>query len=692
MNSPNLLPLTTNTPPLASFPTLRSRNLATLYEIGTDKSPKGFIDAKIAPLCNLINHHDEYVTTSSCSGRVALFDPGVSNDSNDESSDVEWEGAVKKSTKLSGKGRGQWRFVTHDVLPDLGSQLVAALEEAVKERNDGKETSTYMLTLKYEPPLLHIAAASLHAGQNMLRIFKSVCRESGLMVTGERVTVEVRTMGTALCIPIFINADSSSGECRCQPSPSKDYLMNLANIMNDRMVQNEALLGRLYNAVKSELFQEATSYREYTYEVQIQSLPSLNLWKSAAVVLSSGGSQCEDVDVVSFGGQGIGPNDNTTCQRWDRVFRLKRRQGAWSKSWDGVKLLAPHDESLIVNIQNNVLRTNAGSYHVEVVISLGRREGHAACILNPLISSQSQTNVVVIFGGRTGGPLSPTNDIFLFVLQGSGGQADSNGIMCKPCDVRGSPPSARFGHTMTLLQDCNHCKQFHEGEPLALIAGGTGIGNDGSNQTLPSAYILSRLKDNVSDVHHLLWERISDMQVPRAYHTAFGVSVESCRNSVLVFGGLPQSDDPFGFGDGSLPSSEVLSSEINSCSAHTKRFLPSLVGGAGSVLTNHSSATTFLVSGGVDVHDQTSNVDKQQTIQIFRLASNDNIIDRIRTEVKVISNCSDQTHFDLGVLTHHCLVSLPTSSNVANDSGDVASIISIGGGVSSFSFGQSYAK
>ena len=38
-----------------------------------DKSPKGGLDAPIVPLIHAINRHPDYVTTSSCSGRIALF-------------------------------------------------------------------------------------------------------------------------------------------------------------------------------------------------------------------------------------------------------------------------------------------------------------------------------------------------------------------------------------------------------------------------------------------------------------------------------------------------------------------------------------------------------------------------------------------------------------------------------------------
>jgi hypothetical protein len=51
------------------------RNLHTPYGDGggiDNKSPKGSVNVKICPL---VNRHPDYVTLSSCSGRVALFDP-----------------------------------------------------------------------------------------------------------------------------------------------------------------------------------------------------------------------------------------------------------------------------------------------------------------------------------------------------------------------------------------------------------------------------------------------------------------------------------------------------------------------------------------------------------------------------------------------------------------------------------------
>ena len=66
-----------------------------------DKSPKGFIDAPILDLIHIINKHPYYYTTSSCSGRVAVYCEGYQDD--------------KSTTK-----GGIWLYVTHEpvVIPE----------------------------------------------------------------------------------------------------------------------------------------------------------------------------------------------------------------------------------------------------------------------------------------------------------------------------------------------------------------------------------------------------------------------------------------------------------------------------------------------------------------------------------------------------------------------------------------------
>lgn len=38
-----------------------------------DNSKKGDIDEAVRPLCALLNSHTDYITTSSCSGRLAIY-------------------------------------------------------------------------------------------------------------------------------------------------------------------------------------------------------------------------------------------------------------------------------------------------------------------------------------------------------------------------------------------------------------------------------------------------------------------------------------------------------------------------------------------------------------------------------------------------------------------------------------------
>uniref|UniRef100_A0A0A9E695 tRNA(Phe) 7-[(3-amino-3-carboxypropyl)-4-demethylwyosine(37)-N(4)]-methyltransferase n=1 Tax=Arundo donax TaxID=35708 RepID=A0A0A9E695_ARUDO len=47
--------------------------LAALSSPAPDKSPKGGVDAPIAPLLDVLNSHPDLFTTSSCSGRVSVL-------------------------------------------------------------------------------------------------------------------------------------------------------------------------------------------------------------------------------------------------------------------------------------------------------------------------------------------------------------------------------------------------------------------------------------------------------------------------------------------------------------------------------------------------------------------------------------------------------------------------------------------
>ena len=689
---------------LPSFPSLRERNLLTLYGdtkvssyTDVDKSPIGCVDRKVRPLVDLINSHPEYVTLSSCSGRVALFDPSGTAHSDDVEEEV-------KGTETSGKGRGKWIYVTHDIEPDLGHQIILALNKVGQERLDACNTSSTEkkntadnnneppITFKHEPPLLHVGAASLEAGKKLLHIAKSICamRESGLVVTDQRVTVELRTTGTLLCLPIMVQKSSNSKEELSNSVsliPNEEYIKSLADIANERMVQNEVLLDKLYHTIQNELFENKSNLKVSTnngsigddtnqqYNITLQSLPPLNLWKSAAVVIPRN-DNTTNVDLIAFGGQGIGPemtSNNETSKRWDAIFRLRRINGKWSECWDTLTTDPSYESEEIQ------LETSTGRFRIKQEASIGPREGHCACVM-PSSNLQTNTNsAVLIFGGRTSGPLSPTNDLFLCTFTQS---EENNQSIClgRPLDIVGEPPQPRFGHTMLVLNNRNH---------LAVIAGGTGVNTDGKSVSLSSVYTLSHMNllNNESAGSHFIWDRISDMPNPRTYHTAF---IEEKSNYMFVFGGLKEADDPFGSNDDDFSNMMMIQLPFSGKSTDVINIdepLPSLIGSS-----SLKSDDLLLVVGGtkaLTLSDAADEEDKSP-INIFTKEQDENKLTRATiSSVELLKqNEHSSGNIDLGSCVHHCLVALPKEK----DDGSIASAVIVGGGVPSFSFGQSYAK
>jgi len=693
MKADSLNPILLHEPLLPSFASLRERNLRTLYGdtkiseyINNDKSPKGSVDEKIRPLVNLINLHPEFVTLSSCSGRVAMFDPAGCDQP--EGSDGEitihenYDNTTTtqpkvKGTEISGKGRGKWIFVTHDILPDLGEQMIDSLKQAGKQRSQTLYNS--YITFKHEPPLLHIAASSLSAGKKLLHLAKSTCamRESGLVVTDQRVTVEIRTTGTLLCLPLMVQSSDDDAV-----QPNEEYLMALSQIANKRMEQNMVLLEKLFHTIQSELFEASDNFSEEDtqFNVSFEPLPSLNLWKSASVAISKRGQSEEtidDVDILAFGGQGIGPIidegiNNTTkassCRRWDAIFRLSRENSAWAKSW---KRLSTTTE---VDTETITLKTSAGSFEVKCKAMLGAREGHTACVLPHITSSSvSIDDGVVIFGGRTGGPMSPSNDLFLFKLQDN-----DKGVIGKPVDVRGSHPLPRFGHSMNALTS----KQSDDAIPIAVVSGG-----HSGKVALSCIYILSRSSDSDTGNSHLLWEQIADMPHPRCYHSATVLQINDCVDELFVFGGMSEPDDPFSSTEKfcyKLPiqrENNVASIDITISDEYK---IPESIGAA-VCSCDMPPDRLMLLSGGVQAQDNSDKADDEAPLHIikWKLDATGTVLRPERARYSV-TGC--ERELDHGTLAHHNMLNLQCSKN------GMISAVLVGGGVPSFSFGQSYAR
>jgi len=120
-----------------------------------DKSSIGGWDTPIVSLCEKINSLDNYYTTSSCSGRIAL---------------------VKDQTQ---REKGMFGFVSHE--------LVNFEDFMLKVRELGEN-----FKYKQEPPILHVACRTLEEAENLLKKAQlSGFKRSGVITLSGNIIVEL---------------------------------------------------------------------------------------------------------------------------------------------------------------------------------------------------------------------------------------------------------------------------------------------------------------------------------------------------------------------------------------------------------------------------------------------------------------------------------------------------------------------
>ena len=99
-----------------------------------DASPKGSVDVGIRELIDLANGVDGAVTTSSCAGRISVFQEGMktkgdfahTENSADASSRLEMNGSQNPVPGGKGLG-GRWLFVSHEPIQVEDGSIVQKL-------------------------------------------------------------------------------------------------------------------------------------------------------------------------------------------------------------------------------------------------------------------------------------------------------------------------------------------------------------------------------------------------------------------------------------------------------------------------------------------------------------------------------------------------------------------------------------
>jgi tRNA wybutosine-synthesizing protein 3 len=522
----------------------------------------------------------------------------------------------------SGKGQGGWLLVSHEAIES--KELLECFPKG-DSNHAGSTTDDELIPLvfKHEPLLLHVAAACLQRGRQLLNVALQLgFRESGLVVSDSRVTVHIRGQSLALCVPLGLQ-----GPLR----PPTAYLESLVVQANQRLRQNLGKLHKLYQAVQTSIF--ASIERKTVAKVDVvASLPDLNLWGHASVIVPK--KEKNDLDVLVFGGYGRGPANEKASSRSDKVYRLQRRLGEWSQQWKHVAA-GRNDPSSIIS-------SHWGGSDLSPT-TFPACQGVQGCFFSTWI---------LLWGGRCS-PTRPLNTIYLFDHEHS--------IFATPGHVVGKPPSARWGHTLTRLS-----------EERALIAGGCT-----SEGVVDGDLHIIYLKHEIDGRLHVRWETLSADMPPRFYH-----STVIAQDALFIFGGQSSTTNLLeAFESTQLsPSWTCRLDDIYEGSSPIHALEPSIDDSRIFRFGTSSCSLSFgemdsqvvVITGGLAGETVEARSDAS-SIQYFSVAKGQ--------EITSIDGQEGHDMLDYGSMVHHqCL---PISSD---------EFLLVGGGVASFAFGDSFAR
>mmetsp|Transcript_2053 Transcript_2053/g.7441 ORF Transcript_2053/g.7441 Transcript_2053/m.7441 type:complete len:285 (+) Transcript_2053:80-934(+) len=249
------------------FKAHKTRILQQLDDPATyDRSKKGGVDAPIIDLVQFLNTPGSpFVTSSSCSGRVAIFAgppacelPGAvvtgaeaqpgreSADGGSGAAAAEVERNARTEGKNSGgsgddvwlKG-GEWLFVSHEPLGQEERQEVYAALERIESNEN---LASAMTTFKFEPFIVHVQCVSLSHARALLNCgLNAGFRNSGMVLGAKKLSVAIRST-MHLDVPIGLGG---------KLLVSREYVDMLIDMSNEKFRENVRRIDRLCAAVKA---------------------------------------------------------------------------------------------------------------------------------------------------------------------------------------------------------------------------------------------------------------------------------------------------------------------------------------------------------------------------------------------------------------------------------------------------------
>ena len=184
-----------------------------------DLSRKGSVDAPIVNFLKKLNGHSDYVSLSSCSGRIIIFVSGEN---------------IKKGC--------QWILVKHEAVRDEDQAWQKVLDRKVRDKG--------ILTLKFEPFILHVQCRHLEAAKKLLQLANEAgFRNSGFTFgKGGKVVLAVRSTH-GLQVPL----SDESGTLLVDET----YVRFVTNLANSKLEMNGDKIRKLEKSCEAALWPDS---------------------------------------------------------------------------------------------------------------------------------------------------------------------------------------------------------------------------------------------------------------------------------------------------------------------------------------------------------------------------------------------------------------------------------------------------
>lgn len=220
------------------FDAQKGEILSDLAENKNDKSLAGKVDERILEMVNMINLKTDFVTTSSCSGRISLFhrsdgtlhasssaaaDSSDAHQTQQQQPQADHDQAISPAMKR-GSGQGTL-YSTHDPLPldctgamnQIWNCLDVAAEKFSTSCPHGK------VELKFEPLILHVRCRDLTSAQKLIDAAVSCgLRKTGMIAPAVRLPMKAEERDLLKTLSLTTKHDAEEVEVDAQGSGVSD--------------------------------------------------------------------------------------------------------------------------------------------------------------------------------------------------------------------------------------------------------------------------------------------------------------------------------------------------------------------------------------------------------------------------------------------------------------------------------------